>query len=245
MSRHVTSSPASKLRSTRVMSHSFLPALLPADAVVMDLGANCGRFSTEVHDRFGWRCIAVEPNPAMFDRIPERSGIIRIQAAIATRDGPVVLNLASNPESSSLLSISSAAKVGTVTVAGLTLASVASTAGCDRIDLLKMDIEGAEIDLLKSVPDEQWARIRQITIEFHESMGLSTIAQVRGAIAHLEQIGFTALKMSLTHYGDVLFVNTRLCCVTAGDVALFKLLTRNLIWAGRAWERATSRLCRR
>lgn len=222
------------------MSHSFLPGLLPADAIVFDLGANRGTFSSQVHERFGWRCVAVEPNPEMLRQIPQRDGITRINAAAAASNGPLVLNVSSNPESSSLLPLSSDSTTAQISVSGMTLEALREAAQMERIDLLKMDIEGAEIQLLSSVADEQWRAIRQITIEFHESMGLSTLADVRNSIAHLKQLGFEPLKMSLTHYGDVLFVNRRLCGTSAVSLARLKYLTRNVIWARRAWERARS-----
>ena len=226
---------------TRVKSHSFLAGLLPAEAIVVDLGANCGMFSDEVNCRFGWKCVAVEPNPDMFHRIPQREGIVAINAAVTVSDGPVTLNLADNPESSSLLALPAEAAIGQISVPGMTLSTLRAAAGVERIDLLKMDIEGAEIGLLSDVNDEELTSIRQITIEFHESMGLSSLDEVREAIKRLQRVGFTPIKMSMTHYGDVLFVNNRLCGTGTLSLATLKYLTRSLIWTRRAWERATAR----
>jgi FkbM family methyltransferase len=173
--RNLSRRNSGNLGITRIMSHSFLADLLPRDAVVIDLGANRGTFSAEVNSRFGWRCAAVEPNPEMFKQIPRREGIVAINAAVASVDGPVTLNLAENPESSSLLALPLDASRGQVSVQGLTLQSVCKFAGVERVDLLKMDIEGAEIDLLRSLPASELSQIRQITIEFHESSGLERL----------------------------------------------------------------------
>jgi hypothetical protein len=47
-----------------------------------------------------------------------------------------------------------------------------------RIDLLKADIEGAEISMLTACPDEVLGRIAQIGIEFHDFCGITPAAEV-------------------------------------------------------------------
>jgi hypothetical protein len=37
--------------------------------------------------------------------------------------------------------------------------------GLEHIDLLKIDVEGAELDVLRGISDGDWPRIRQITME--------------------------------------------------------------------------------
>lgn len=53
-----------------------------------------------------------------------------------------------------------------------------------RIDYLKLDAEGAEIEILEAISDEDWERIRQISVETHrgdESMrAVESILQSRG-----------------------------------------------------------------
>ena len=48
-----------------------------------------------------------------------------------------------------------------------TLSSVIEKAEADKIDLLKIDVEGAEINVLKGIAVEHWNRISQIVIETH------------------------------------------------------------------------------
>ena len=38
----------------------------------------------------------------------------------------------------------------------------------DRVDLLKVDVEGAELDVLRGVSDSDWPRIRQVVAEVHD-----------------------------------------------------------------------------
>jgi FkbM family methyltransferase len=41
----------------------------------------------------------------------------------------------------------------------------------DRIDLLKIDVEGAELDVLAGIEAADWPKITQVAIEVHESHG--------------------------------------------------------------------------
>ena len=49
-----------------------------------------------------------------------------------------------------------------------TLSSVVGELELGRVDLLKIDVEGAELDVLEGIGDEDWALIRQIVIEVHD-----------------------------------------------------------------------------
>ncbi len=49
----------------------------------------------------------------------------------------------------------------------ITFRELRRRAGVDRIDLLKIDIEGAEIGMFDDCTDEELSSIGQITVEFH------------------------------------------------------------------------------
>lgn len=49
-----------------------------------------------------------------------------------------------------------------------TLSSVLREERVDRIDLLKIDVEKAELDVLNGVADGDWPRIRQVVAEVHD-----------------------------------------------------------------------------
>jgi hypothetical protein len=81
---------------------------------------------------------------------------------------------------------------------------------CSRIDVLKLDIEGAEIEVLASCSDIFLAGIGQITVEFHEWAGVGTVQEVERIISRLQRLGFFAFNVTRTNYADVLFVNRTL-----------------------------------
>ncbi len=49
-----------------------------------------------------------------------------------------------------------------------TLSEVVSDYGVERIDLLKIDVEKAELDVLKGIDGSDWPKIRQVVVEVHD-----------------------------------------------------------------------------
>ena len=51
----------------------------------------------------------------------------------------------------------------------------------ERVDLLKIDVEGVELDILRSVEAEHWPKIRQVAVELHDIDG--RLEQARALLA--------------------------------------------------------------
>jgi hypothetical protein len=49
-----------------------------------------------------------------------------------------------------------------------TLSEVISEFGVGRIDLLKVDVEKAELDVLNGITGEDWPKIQQVVVEVHD-----------------------------------------------------------------------------
>jgi FkbM family methyltransferase len=49
-----------------------------------------------------------------------------------------------------------------------TLSEVISEHGIDRIDLLKVDVEKAELDVLHGIDGKDWQKIQQVVVEVHD-----------------------------------------------------------------------------
>ena len=73
----------------------------------------------------------------------------------------------------------------TVECALRTASDVIREHGIARIDLLKIDVEGAELDVLRGIAVEHWARIRQVVVEVHDVDG-----RVNTITALLRSYGF-------------------------------------------------------
>jgi amino acid adenylation domain-containing protein/FkbM family methyltransferase len=72
-----------------------------------------------------------------------------------------------------------------------TLSDVIREEQIERIDLLKIDVQRAELDVLKGVDKADWARIEQIVMEVHDAEGEASAGRVREIETLLNTHGFT------------------------------------------------------
>lgn len=59
-----------------------------------------------------------------------------------------------------------------------TLSNIIRQESISKIDLLKIDVEGAELAILKGIDQEDWIKIKQIVIEGHNQHELTTITSM-------------------------------------------------------------------
>ncbi len=146
---------------------------VPGCRFVFDLGANIGLASRYFAAAYpGCRILAVEPddrNLALFNRnlaaVPaDRWAVLR--AAVWHCDEPVALRLPAVEVEYHGIQVAAPTASDTVTVPGVTPAGLIERSGFPHVDLMKVDIEGAEAGLFQG--DTAWlARVNAIAIEFH------------------------------------------------------------------------------
>jgi 31-O-methyltransferase len=72
-----------------------------------------------------------------------------------------------------------------------TLSDAIRQESIDAIDLLKIDVEGAELEVLAGIEDADWRRIRQVAAEIHIDPGgretVVSILESRGFGVHVQQ----------------------------------------------------------
>lgn len=213
-----------------INGHSLLSAGLHPGMTVLDLGANHGRFSELLAAEYPGSYHAIEANPDLADALdPAVFSSVKC-CAVVDRSGPVTLRLAANDEASSVLrlpdqNIWNAVEVGTVRVDGVPLREILSDpmlAG--GIDVLKVDIEGAEVLALPTLTPEDLRKVRQIVVEFHGGrvFGLGLARDTRRTIRILRERGFVGLDFQPSHM-DMLFVNRRAFRVTRKQEALWRV----------------------
>jgi FkbM family methyltransferase len=154
--------------------------LKPGDWAI-DLGANKGQFTTMLAAS-GAHVIAFEPDPSAFailkGNIAGASNVELIHAAASDRQGTFTLyrhkEFKKNPtklnNSSSLLrSRHSADRSMAVEVQVVDFAQFLASRNLLRVELLKIDIEGAEVQLLEQLfATGEIRRFRQVFVETHE-----------------------------------------------------------------------------
>jgi len=65
----------------------------------------------------------------------------------------------------------------------------------ERIDLLKIDVQRAELDVLEGIDDAHWPKIRQVVMEAHDAPGSEMEGRLREISALLERHGFETLAV--------------------------------------------------
>jgi len=165
---------------------------LTKDSVVVDIGAHVGVVSMALAKQFGCRVYAYEPNPDNYRRLVanikanELGELIFPHNLAVTGDGRDVV-IATNPDNSGGGDIYG--DTGTP-VESTTLEDIFHVVG-ERIDLLKIDCEGAEFEILQD--EAELERIGMIRGEFHgpEAPTLLEVVKERVPDTHVTLQGVT------------------------------------------------------
>jgi FkbM family methyltransferase len=153
--------------------------VLATDRLIVDAGANIGCFSLYAASRSPHgHVFALEPSSGNFRRLQDNIRLNRLDHRITAL--PVGVAAATGTQE---LDVSHASPYHSPytrmgphreTVRVLSLAALlAEIGGPERVDLLKMDCEGAEMDCLLASSPADLARIRRIALEYHEWAGFS------------------------------------------------------------------------
>lgn len=200
----------------RRCDHSFLASELGPRSVVIDLGANQGEFATWVAHRFGCTVYGAEADPHLCNRLAQHSNLRILPFAIGGRNGSAILKRASG-ECPTLLD-GAFRPEDRLEVRVLTLERLIKLSDlqqCERIDLVKVDIEGAELPMFENTPDDVLLRVAQFTVEFHDFIWPELSDRVNAVKSRLCCLGFRIIDFSRDN-SDVLFLNPTL--LNVGDV---------------------------
>lgn len=164
------------------LMQGILSMLTPGD-VVLDCGANIGEI-TNILAKTGADVHAFEPDPYCFERLVKRfnniENVTLYNVAVGVKDGVIPLmrasNFSENPRGASVKStmISGGRKIDEENTIDVTLMDLPAfitekTKHGSEIAFLKMDIEGAELDLLEHMQAAgQFEVIRLTVAETHE-----------------------------------------------------------------------------
>lgn len=200
-----------QLGCENVGGHYVKVSHITAGGKILDLGANRGVFSIEMHKKFRTVSVCVEPNKVLFDKLDCGNWGIKIYGAVSDQDGEIAFKISNNHEASSIYD--SIASVWSITktesVPAYTLKSLLKRIGNDDIELIKIDIEGAEVNLIKSTDDALLCKFPQIAIEFHEFLSSQFLEDTKLIINRLRNLGFRMIVTSSDKYSEVLFINKR------------------------------------
>ena len=141
---------------------------LDKTSIVFDVGGYLGDYAEAIYQKFGCQVYLFEPVPQFYDSCVERfrnnPSIICLNYGLSSKSGWFEINLNNNESSfkkAGLSNISQKAEVRSIT-------KVATELGIENIDLIKINIEGAEFELLPEIIDAGLIRrIKYIQVQFH------------------------------------------------------------------------------
>jgi amino acid adenylation domain-containing protein/FkbM family methyltransferase len=209
---------------------------LPADACVLDVGANIGMFTLFVHQECARpRVYAFEPIAAIFEALrancelyaPE-ARLFQVGCSDGERDEPFTFyprytmmsgqSRHARPESEAevvkryLENLRQEGREGAEALLGdadelllgrfrgeevtarlRRLSAVLQEERIAHVDLLKVDVQRAEVEVLRGLDEEDWERIDQIVLEVHDAPGTDSEGRVGAVLTLLERHGFQAV----------------------------------------------------
>jgi FkbM family methyltransferase len=148
----------------------FLRGHTPSGGVFVDVGANAGTYALPLARHVGpeGRVIAVEPHPVMVARLAfnqsasASSNIVLVAAAAGDADGQLMIETDHENYGASHVYPDASARSDAIQVPALRLLRILQDAGVEKVDSLKIDVEGYEdrvlIGFFRDAPAALWPR---------------------------------------------------------------------------------------
>jgi FkbM family methyltransferase len=180
-------------------SWTVWPDDLDQESVLYSFGV--GRdisFEREMIDRYGLTVHAFDPTPCALSwiktqRLPARFHLHEL--GLAGFDGTASFQPPSKSKFESFSMVRRSGQGSAIQAPVRRLQSIAAMLGHARVDVLKLDIEGAEYEVLSDVLASGYT-IGQILVEFHHRWKEVGAAQTRKAIASLAGAGYLVAAVS-------------------------------------------------
>jgi FkbM family methyltransferase len=142
--------------------------------VILDLGAHIGLFSVyaSVLAAEGAKIYAFEPDERNFLIMKEHlkmNGVRNVQVknvAVGAESGERELYLSEDSHNHSFIGVGEGKKVRAAS-----LPDILRKNRLEKVDLVKMDIEGAEFEVMEALTGEDFSKIKSFYIEYHELTG--------------------------------------------------------------------------
>jgi FkbM family methyltransferase len=225
------------VKLVNVCGHTFEQGFLRDSPVVLDCGANLGVFSCYQAKKNHATVYAFEPDPRLFPNLPKVESVNFFNLAVSGHGSDLRLNL--GEEKCSSVCFSEGSEQASVIVKATRLDIFCEEKSLSRVDLLKLDIEGAELEVLELLPEKFLATTGQITVEFHDFLNKSDVPRILCVIERLRECGFYFMKFSYHDYSDCLFINAKLHPLGVAEKInlLFRKYFRGIMRKLSSWMR--------
>lgn len=169
------------------------PQYLNSNSFVVSAGVGGDiSFEIELKERFGSTIVLLDPSPTGLKTIEKEKArmgdIVFLPQALSTKEGQAHFSMPIDSQEGSFRYSESKGK--SVSFESTTLKGIMDRFGKTTIDLLKIDIEGFEYEVIRSIVKDR-IPIRQICVEFHHGRGFpfSRWDTIR-AIFSLKRLGY-------------------------------------------------------
>jgi len=183
---------------------------LTRDSRIIDVG--CGRdaeMSRYFIDKFGLNAVVVDPTRKHQHSLAAIKSIYGdkfniLNYALSSTDGQITFNESITNESGSIMAEHiNVRDGGTISyeVQTISLKSLAEELGNSKIDFIKIDIEGAEFDLIENLTASDLSAYDQIFIEFHHrTVRKYTRRHKLEAVNKLKEFGYKVFTLDDINY---------------------------------------------
>ena len=179
------------------------PGFIPR--TVLDLGANIGITPSVFAARWpNARIIAVEPELHNFELLQRNCSpaphITAVQGAVWHSDGDLEIL---NPDSSAYgyrVGESAREHPASQAVQGLSIPTIMQRYSLESLDVVKMDIEGAEKDVFRSNADTWLPHVRVLIVELHDRFRPGCSEALDAAVAGLPHKRFQLGEYDVLHF---------------------------------------------
>lgn len=190
----------------RISGHHFYRPSINSKSIIIDLGANLGYFSNTIHDIFHCKSHMVDPMPIFREVVPFNENFIKHHYAINSKNEPIYFSNNLWHQDNGIYNVPTDDK-NRFLADGITLETFLIKNSLNKVDLLKVDIEGAEIELFESTSNETFLKIKQLSIEFHDFIkSLNQDKKIKEIISRMKNLGFICIIFSKDSLGDTLFI---------------------------------------
>lgn len=206
-----------RMRMCNHLDHTFFTPIDQPFELVIDCGGNTGGFSRWIVEHSDAVVHGFEPDPDYFAKLPQFPKVHWHNAAVDKQDGESTLQRNKMHVGSIVANVANeqfVAKVATVN-----LEQFCKRNALTKIDLLKLDIEGSELEVFESSSDDFLRSISQITVEFHDFIDKSAIPRIEAIVKRMKGLDFCFFKFSTYTWGDCAFLNSRVVSLSAIDKA--------------------------
>ncbi len=181
----------------------IVAAELDSDSVVYSIGiGEDASFDVALIDKWSLTVHAFDPTPKSIEWVRKQgfsNKFVMHNYGIAAFDGDVSFNPPENPDHVSHTILDRpATKAKSIAVPVKRISTTMQELGHDHIDVIKMDIEGAEYDVIEDL-DKSNIRPGQILIEFHHRFPGIGVKKTRESISRIRSMGYLLFSISDTN----------------------------------------------